>query len=505
MSEFRWIRVWGVAGFALASGLAAGAASAYTSPYSTPPGITLVDVSKLMDEAIPQFLWRRLGDADGNPLYTYDADQSGKSSCYNACAMEFPPFVADARAKDSGDFTVIVHDDHVRQWAYQGKPLYRYSGKDPAGEPSGARFELAENTTWHDPASNIYSPKPGWRRAAYTPEKTETMPSAVELDGLAVANGFGLVEAATHMTVYAVPLSHKLSSDWQPLRASVLELPVGEFSITKRKDDGSRQWLYRGEALYTYAGDYAPGEVTGIFSGDKSIHAALVYQNFTPAGIAVGQYLGRGPLMTNTKGMTLYTVARFELQYGGRETRTGYLISYNDAKEQGTSACQGDCATTWRPVAAPANAQAWGFWEPIARPDGSKQWAFKGSPVYTYAGDKKPGDIQSNNRHLVVYGGPKGEIVYAGLARGPRDLQSSIGKIELLAAVGPRGRGEDVDDAAAGLDNGKGGGARPTDAGAGAGRGAVRGAGGAGLGPQRAVGDRRQGAGFYWHTVGLFY
>src|ERR1700690_748359 len=98
MNRLPWMRGWSVAGLMIAIGLGVGTASAYTVPYSTPQGITLVDVSKLMDDAIPQFLWRRLGDAQGNPLYTYDADQSGRSSCYAECAKEFLPFVADSHA-----------------------------------------------------------------------------------------------------------------------------------------------------------------------------------------------------------------------------------------------------------------------------------------------------------------------------------------------------------------------------------------------------------------------
>ena len=70
-------------------------------------------------------------DASGNALYTYDADQAGRSSCYSDCAKEFPPYVAEASAKASGDFTILVRDDHMKQWVYQGQPLYRYSGKDP--------------------------------------------------------------------------------------------------------------------------------------------------------------------------------------------------------------------------------------------------------------------------------------------------------------------------------------------------------------------------------------
>ncbi len=262
MNKLRWIRSVGIAGSYLRDGeQGAGAALAYTAPLSTPPGITLVDVSTA--GGVPQLLWRRLGDADGNPLYTYDADQPGKSSCYGDCAREFPPLVAESRVTASGDWSVILRDDHVRQWAYQGRLLYRYSGKDPVGEAPGGR--RAANAALLDPANRAYSPKNGWRRAAYTPEKSTPMPPDVELNALAIANGFGFADAANHMTLYAVPIAHRLSSDWQPLKASALAQPVGDFSTITRKDDGTPQWTYRGQALYTYGGDYAPGEVTTHF------------------------------------------------------------------------------------------------------------------------------------------------------------------------------------------------------------------------------------------------
>lgn len=460
------LRAWSAAGLVLAAGFGSGAAWAYTAPYSTPEGITIIDVSKIMDDAIPQFLWRRLGDVSGNPLYTYDADQSGRSSCYAECAEEFPPFVADTHARAAGDFSILVRDDHVRQWVYQGRPLYRYSGRDPDGEPIGARIELKEDPQWVDPASKFFSPKRGWRRAAYTPETSAVMPSSVELAGLAVANGFGFVDAATHMTLYAAPVAHALSSDWHPVRASALAQPVGEFSIVTRRDDGTLQWAYRGEALYTYVGDYAPGEVKGIFTSDHAVQAALAYQNFLPASIRIGEYLGRAPLLTNAKGQPLYMESRYHLQYGGRETREGYFITYNDAKMQGAEACQAECTDSWKPVLAPNNVRGWGFWEVITRPDGSKQWAFKGCPIYTFVGDTKPGDLEGNNRYVIVFGGPSGQFVYANPGRDPRDPrtpQPRLGKLDMETAV------------------------------KGLGQGASYGAG------------QKAGAGFYWHTLGLFY
>ncbi len=395
MSGRGWMRYPTVAGLAIAAGvvgLDAGARSPKEASYSTPEGITVIDVSKTMDDAVPQFMWRRLGDANGNPLYTFDADPPGRSSCNADCAQDFPPLAADAKTKASGDFSIVVRDDHRRQWAYQGKPLYRFSGKDPAGEPVGARIAMREDPAWTDPASEIYTPKPGWRRAAFAPEKSTAMPSTVELAGLGAVNGFGFVDAVSRQTVYAAPVSRQLSSDWHPVRAAALELPVGEFSIVMRGDDGTLQWAYRGEALYTFAGDHAPGEVNGILTGEGAVHAALAYRNFVPQGIQIHHVQGRGPLLIDANGRTLYYVSRYQLQYGGRETREGFLISYNSAKSQGTAACEGDCTDSWQPLLAPAKARGWGFWEVVTRPDGARQWAFKGSPLYTFIGDKKPGD-----------------------------------------------------------------------------------------------------------------
>ena len=488
MNRLRSMRTLGVAGFALATGLGVGTAWAYTAPYATPAGITLVDVSSGTGSSTPEFLWRRLGDATGNPLYTYDADQGGKSSCYDECAKQFPPFVAPAHASASGDFRILVRDDHVKQWVYQGKPLYRYSGRDPRGEVRNDFFSGPHGPAL-DPASKIYSPKQGWRRAAYTPEKSTAMPPDVQLDALAPANGFGFVDAATDMAIYAAPVSHKLSSDWKPVRAGALELPVGEFSIINRKDDGTRQWTYRGEALYTYAGDYAPGEVTGIFTGDKRIQAALAYRNFLPPGVQINSYVGRGPLMTTSKGLTLYFVARFIGSHGGRDTRHGgYGVTYNDAKSQGTEGCQGDCTKSWPPLLARANAQSRGFWEVVARPDGSKQWAFKGSPVYSFVGDK-PGDTAGNNRSVIVYGGSNDQVVYAHAEADPHFPQPLIGKLSMAFAVAP----VDEDKLGAGAGTAK---ATPA-AGTGGGAAAAR--------ARLHFGPRGEGAGLYWHTVGLSY
>jgi Secreted repeat of unknown function len=86
---------FGIIGMAI--GFSTGAFAAVKvqeAPYSTPIGITLVDVTTGGPGSV-LLLWRRLGDADGKPLYTFDKDgTTGKSTCVAECAMEFPPYRA---------------------------------------------------------------------------------------------------------------------------------------------------------------------------------------------------------------------------------------------------------------------------------------------------------------------------------------------------------------------------------------------------------------------------
>jgi predicted lipoprotein with Yx(FWY)xxD motif len=53
----------------------------------------------------------------------------------------------------------------------------------------------------------------------------------------------------------------------------------------------------------------------------------------------------------------------------------------------GKSACNGNCATAWPPLAAAADAKDDGDWTVVTRDDGSKMWAYKGKPLYTFARD----------------------------------------------------------------------------------------------------------------------
>lgn len=80
----------------------------------------------------------------------------------------------------------------------------------------------------------------------------------------------------------------------------------------------------------------------------------------------------KGEIFTTVKGMTLYTF---------------------DKDKAGASNCYDSCATTWPALKADAKAKADGSWTVVDRTDGTKMWAYDGKPLYTYAKDKKAGDM----------------------------------------------------------------------------------------------------------------
>jgi len=49
---------------------------------------------------------------------------------------------------------------------------------------------------------------------------------------------------------------------WPPAMAAADAKPEGELSIVIR-DDGAKQWAFKGKPVYTYAADKQPGDKTG--------------------------------------------------------------------------------------------------------------------------------------------------------------------------------------------------------------------------------------------------
>jgi predicted lipoprotein with Yx(FWY)xxD motif len=105
--------------------------------------------------------------------------------------------------------------------------------------------------------------------------------------------------------------------------------------------------------------------------------------------------IGGAAVLTNAKGFTLY-----------------WFAPDTSAK----SNCNGSCATYWPPVKGPATAGAGvtGKLATIMRSDGSVQATYNGHPLYTYVGDKAPGQDKGNGLNLS--GGLWHDVTVSGAA-----------------------------------------------------------------------------------------
>ena len=78
-----------------------------------------------------------------------------------------------------------------------------------------------------------------------------------------------------------------------------------------------------------------------------------------------------------------------------------------DVKDSGTSACSGDCLTAWPPITTesdtPTVEGVTGEVGTITGTDGSTQITIDGRPIYTFAQDTAPGDVNGQGVNDVWY------------------------------------------------------------------------------------------------------
>jgi predicted lipoprotein with Yx(FWY)xxD motif len=80
----------------------------------------------------------------GLTLYGFAADKNGKPTCYNGCAVAWPPLIAGTNVAvkaGSGLSSKLVgrvkRTNGTFQVTYGGKPLYRYAGDKKPGTQNG--------------------------------------------------------------------------------------------------------------------------------------------------------------------------------------------------------------------------------------------------------------------------------------------------------------------------------------------------------------------------------
>ncbi len=84
-------------------------------------------------------------DARGLTLYTFDKDTKGTSTCYDACAQKWPPYLVEDGQESGEGWTRTKRKDGGEQWVYDGKPLYYFADDKNPGDAKGDGL----NDVWH--------------------------------------------------------------------------------------------------------------------------------------------------------------------------------------------------------------------------------------------------------------------------------------------------------------------------------------------------------------------
>ena len=312
-----------------------------------PPGVDVVELGS----------GRLFVNAAGMTLYTFKRDQTqpGTSVCNFGCAELWPPLTAPEDAEAVGNnWSTIKRNDGTDQWAYGGKPVYTYARDFHPGAMAGE--QAAE--VWDVLFQPIGAP-PG-------------IAIQGSLKGQILVNTLGQVLYAHEGS----SCDEACLTDRLPVEAPWLAGPMDDAWTVVPRADGLKQWAFKGQPLFTYAGDHNPGEMNGE---DPAGGWQVVVLQAAPAvpDWVTFQETDLGPVLANEERMTLY-----------------YPVT--DAEQIRRETCDDDCVkANWQPVVAAADASPVGNWSP-RQIDGTLQWTYLGLPVVTYRHDLIPGDISGD-------------------------------------------------------------------------------------------------------------
>ncbi len=115
-------------------------ASASAAVPSSAPASSVRDtlLARALTNPVP--VWRRgdlLVERLNRGLYTYGPDEPGVSVCDLNCRRYWPPVYAEPGARPVGPFTLATGPEGRAIWAWQGQPLYRWTGDRTRGSARG--------------------------------------------------------------------------------------------------------------------------------------------------------------------------------------------------------------------------------------------------------------------------------------------------------------------------------------------------------------------------------
>ena len=311
-----------------------------------------------------------------------------------SCQDLWPAVLAGAEAKPVGKWAIIARRDGAKQWAYDGYPVYVSVLDKQLGDVLGGsnRRSRGDSPGVREPIGPNPNIPP-----AFAISQVATGRMLVNYGGFSVYAWDGDGPEKSNCTGACL-------ATWSPVLAAESSQPQGEWTIIQRSP-GIRQWAFRKQPLYTYIPDTRPKSLTGSDEpGWRNVytqHAPAAPADFTQ------QETHAGVVLADARGKTIYVYTcgddaldQQACDHPGSPQEYRILVcGGNDAAR---------CLKTWPPVVAAKNAKApsraWtaididpltGRHATAGQPGALHVWAYRGRPVYTFAGDH-PGDVDGD-------------------------------------------------------------------------------------------------------------
>ena len=366
-----------------------------------------------------------LVDGNGMTLYAFTVDAPDQSNCNDSCLATWPPLVTNGTPKlgpgvDASLVSSTTLSDGQKIVTYDHMPLYYYVKDIQPGQTNGEDV----GSVWF-----VVSPDGSLVKAPISSVPAATTQEVSNVASISVASdpnlGQFLVDG-NGMTLYIFTKDNPDQSNcdasclskWPPLLTDgnpVLGAGVDASMIgSANLADGTSIVTYDHRPLYYFGQDTKPGEMKGqgvgsvwyVISptGSEIDNSSQVESASTPSPVAssseptikVASNYSLGQYLVDGQGLTLY-------------------IFTKDGPDQ--SNCNASCMANWPPLLTEGN--------PILGPgtddskvgttllaDGRQIVTYDHMPLYYYAGDSNPGDVNGQGVGGVWYMvNPDGEVI----------------------------------------------------------------------------------------------
>ena len=313
-----------------------------------------------------------------------------------SCTEVWPPVLAPDDAKPVGKWSIIDRLDGAGQWAYEGQPLYTsILDQRPGDAWGGTKMEISRDAgVPRDPVG----PRP-LIPPAFNVVQSTTGRLVVTREQFSVYTWDGDEPGKSNC-------HDECLDDWTPVPAPENVIERGGWTTIERST-GINQWAFRGKPLYTYNDD--PDERSFMGADVPGWHNVYTQREpFPPDEFTVQDSDFGGQALADSNGKTVYvynciedTFAQLSCNHPGATQAYRMAICGKGDPEL--------CRKTFPYVPAAADASAasslWtvmpidpdtGYIADPGQEDAMNVWAYRGSPVYTHAGDKAPGEANGH-------------------------------------------------------------------------------------------------------------